>query len=315
MINKTVFTFWEPRGKMDPYLRLCRKTWDKNLPNWNIVDLDYSNLSSYIPTDLLDIDTLKLVSVQMQKDAIMMAVLIQHGGVFMDIDTLIMNDIDPIVDMLKDTEVIMFSTHLAFVAAQRDSMIIDQCLKRIQKRLLALKAEDILISELSWNYLGNAVLNETMEELVDTSDLAGMFRARILNRGFKLFRTIVNIAEKWNLPNKQALYSVRNTMRGKRMNLFFDTLYRKQLTMLDRRTYGFIPEATYDRRRFRDAEKKYLYYWFESDLDVNDQKKISNMVIGLHNSWTPKWYKRLSEKEVLAQDCLLSKTIKHILAE
>jgi hypothetical protein len=39
------------------------------------------------------------------------------------------------------------------------------------------------------------------------------------------------------------------------------------------------------------------------------------MVIGLHNSWTPKWYKRLSEKEVLAQDCLLSKTIKHILAE
>ncbi len=99
------------------------------------------------------------------------------------------------------------------------------------------------------------------------------------------------------------------------MDLFFDTLYRKQLTMLDRRTYGFIPEATYDRRRFRDAEKKYLYYWFESDFDVNDLKKISNTVIGLHNSWTPEWYKQLSENEVLAQDCLLSKTIRHILTE
>ena len=124
---------------MDPYLKLCRNTWDKNLPNWNIVDLNYSNISSYIPPELLDIDTMKLARLPLQKDAVMMAVLMQHGGVFMDIDTLIMSNIDPIVEMLKETEVIMFTTHLAFIAARRDSLIIGHCLERVQKRLLAIK--------------------------------------------------------------------------------------------------------------------------------------------------------------------------------
>jgi hypothetical protein len=258
---------------------------------------------------------MKLVRLPLQKDAVMMAVLMQHGGVFMDIDTLVMSNIDPIVDMLKDTEVIMFTTHLAFVAARRDSLIISQCLERMQKRLLAIKSGDIIVGELPWDYLGNAVLNETMEELADQSDLKGLVKAKALDRGFRLFRTIVNIAEKWKLPKRLVLHSVRNTLWGRRMDLFFDTLYKKHLTMLDRRTYGYIPEAAHDRRRFRDGEKKYLYYWFESDLNVNDLKKYSDTVIGLHNSWTPDWYKQLSEKNVLEHDCLLSKTIRHILSE
>ncbi len=85
--------------------------------------------------------------------------------------------------------------------------------------------------------------------------------------------------------------------------------------MLDRKKHGFISEAVYYGSKYDDPQDKYVQFWFSSNHDVETVFSISKMVIGLHNSWTPKWYKRLSEKEVLAQDCLLSKTIKHILAE
>jgi len=51
-----VFTFWEPRGQMTPYLQLCRETWDKSLTDCEIVVLDYSNLADYIGTGTLDRD-------------------------------------------------------------------------------------------------------------------------------------------------------------------------------------------------------------------------------------------------------------------
>jgi hypothetical protein len=36
--------------------------------------------------------------------------------------------------------------------------------------------------------------------------------------------------------------------------------------------------------------------------------------VGLHNSWTPHWYSSLSEDEVLAHDCLLSRTLREALS-
>lgn len=52
---------------------------------------------------------------------------------------------------------------------------------------------------------------------------------------------------------------------------------------------------------FDDRQKKYVNYYFIS----THEPKIPSMIM-LHNSWTPKWYKRLTETEVLAQECTLS---------
>jgi hypothetical protein len=49
-INR-IFTFWEPRGSMPGYLRLCMRTWGKFLPEHEIVLLDYSNLEQWIGKD------------------------------------------------------------------------------------------------------------------------------------------------------------------------------------------------------------------------------------------------------------------------
>ena len=87
-----VYTFWEPREKIPYYLQLCMETWKKNLPNAEIIVLDYKNLSDYI--DLSEFGsnlTSGRFSLPQIGDAIRVALLAKHGGVRVDVDTIILN--------------------------------------------------------------------------------------------------------------------------------------------------------------------------------------------------------------------------------
>lgn len=46
-----VFTFWEPRGAVTPWLQLCRDTWRRGLDSDAVVTLDYANLGEYLPPE------------------------------------------------------------------------------------------------------------------------------------------------------------------------------------------------------------------------------------------------------------------------
>lgn len=85
-----VYTFWEPRENIPLYLRLCMKTWKKFLPDATIVVLNYKNLGEFI--DLRELDP-NLFSLPLQQisDVIRVALLAKHGGVWLDIDTIILN--------------------------------------------------------------------------------------------------------------------------------------------------------------------------------------------------------------------------------
>jgi mannosyltransferase OCH1-like enzyme len=48
MHDKAIFSFWEPRGNLPPYLELCLKTWERNLPDHEIVVLNHSNMDAYL---------------------------------------------------------------------------------------------------------------------------------------------------------------------------------------------------------------------------------------------------------------------------
>lgn len=84
--------------------------------------------------------------------------------------------------------------------------------------------------------------------------------------------------------------------------------------MLDRKKYGFMAELAHYGTSGIGHMEDYRKFWFEEKLDVERVFKPKQTLIGLHNSWTPEWYKALSEKEVLENDCLLSKTLRHVLA-
>ena len=101
MSNQVIYTFWEPREAIIPYLNLCRKTWELNSPDFDVITLDYSNLHQYIEKDVFNLTVLKKLTLPMQKDAVMVAVLEKHGGLFLDLDTIIFRDVTPLFSLLR----------------------------------------------------------------------------------------------------------------------------------------------------------------------------------------------------------------------
>jgi len=313
MNDKTIFTFWEPKGMMVPYLQLCMRTWEKNLPDYEVVVLDHSNLGDYIPEGTLDLSALKRMRLPLQKDAILVAVLLEHGGIFMDVDTLALRDIAPVVARLKHTEMVMFSEHLAFVAARPGARILTLWIKGVQERLAQLADGRVAADGLRWDYAGNSVLTEVLEGMIGSLGFDRLTGIRIMDRCIQtcqgLLRGKGQRAERLAWRLRQA----SRTLIAKRRGLVFRTVYKKYLLMLRRNRYGYIPEAMRFKTKWMRPEDKYTKFWFESDMDVDQVFHPNQMLIGLHHSWTPEWYKRLSQQDVLEHPCLLSRTLRHIL--
>ncbi len=247
---------------------------------------------------------LRRVPLSVQKDAVMVAVLRRHGGVFLDADTLAVRDIAPLVALLDRSEVLTFDMHLAFMAAQPGARLLERWLPAIQRRLAALRGAPP--AEIPWDYLGNNLFYSTMDEIIDAhagkplamavADHAiGLARRLSARRGRMVFARLVN-AGLW-----------------RRRRLAFRTICRARLTMLDRDRYGFMPERLHNRGRRGALADEYRRYWFESSAGVDSALREGQMLIGLHNSWTPDWYKRLEEAEVLGHPCLLSRTLRRLL--
>ncbi len=312
MNNYPIFTFWEPKDKLTPYLKLCRRTWEINIPEFDIITLDYSNIHHYIDKDFYDISFIKKLTLPMQKDAIMVAVLYKHGGLFLDIDTLILNDISPLMDKLQNSEVIMFNRHMAFIASKAGSQVVSLWLKGIQSKLSDLQNMDKKV-ELNWDFIGNSVLTNVMDEMINVMPIEQVFQNNFINLSFKSFRRIFQGSHVFTPSSKNAINKFKKTLNRKRRALFFRIVYKKNLTMLDRNKYGFIMEASYYKSKAMTAEEKYRKFWFEENLDSSIVFSKNPVIIGLHNSWTPEWYKELSKKDVLENDCLLSETLNRIL--
>jgi mannosyltransferase OCH1-like enzyme len=316
MTDRVVFTFWEPRNKIIPYLELCRKTWEKNLQDHTIIVLDYSNINNYLPRGTYDIALLRQLSLPMQKDAISVAVLKEYGGVFMDIDTLVVRDIFPIVCRLENTEVVMFGTHLAFLAARPNSYVLALWLERIQEKLAKIARENSTKVEIPWDYVGNSTLSAVMDEIINSSSFN-----RMQTKAVDKFTQLINRQPSLGPGFKKILNRLHDSFLWRRRRFAFSTVYRKYLTMLDRKKHSYILEAKHYEAKHTNSEAKrlspedkYLKYWFENNVDVDTVIQISPIIVGLHNSWTPQWYKELSEKNVLEYNCLLSRTIHYILA-
>ena len=229
MSAKKIFCFWEPQGAMAPYLKLCMRTWAINLPDYEVIVLDYSNLHRYVPEGVYDMTALKRLDLMLQKDAIMVAVLKEHGGIFMDVDTIVTGDIAPIVRKLAHTEAVMFDVHMAFLAARPNSRLLTRWMKTVQERLLRFNQDDPPAPE--WKYVGNSVLADAMTGMISDSRIG------------RAYDGIVNTQASWPRWARTAWRGSADRIWARRKGLFFRTIYRKYLTMLDREKHGFMAEA------------------------------------------------------------------------
>jgi len=298
MIDK-IFTFWEPRTGLTPYLELCKETWEANLRANEIVVLDHANLADYIGNDALDLDILKRFPLPVQKDAIMVALLKAHGGVFMDMDTIAVRDIEPLVQRLQYSEVVMFDSHMAFMAARANARVLSLIFDGIQKKLAAVRTQNTSQVNVDGCYLGNSELTRARRTMIAKQLWLPTF---FVNR-------CSQTAKKWSKKQGTLSWASRLLDRTKRLTL---AMCRDQIAQLNRDEYGFIAESGYGNYS-SDPKRTYLDFWFEHDVEPNEVFCDNQMIIGLHNSWTPEWYKNLDRQGVLSHRCPLSRTLRHVL--
>ncbi len=84
-----IFTFWEPRKNVPGYIQLCMKTWEKFLPEAEVVVCDYQTMRNYLSDEEFESIDFRNMSLAKQSDAIRCALLKKHGGIWLDADTII----------------------------------------------------------------------------------------------------------------------------------------------------------------------------------------------------------------------------------
>lgn len=250
MAPRHIFTFWEPTDSMPAYLKLCLDTWKTNAPGFKVTTLDHSNLESYLDAADYPMDRLLMLPLQIQKDAIEAAVLHQQGGIFMDVDTIVLNNFKSVLEQLQNSEIVLFSNHLAFMAARPGAKLLQVWVDAIRKKLLNTNPEKL--ANAKWDFVGNSITNSLFKK--HSSDL---------------------------------------------------------VLQLPKNDHAFTPEILHFLNN-STAIDQYHKFWFKQHK-ADSPFYRNQFLIALHNSWTPEWYKQLSEDEVLADDCLLSTTLKNVL--
>jgi len=97
-----IWGYWENKpGKTRPdYLDLCLDTFDKyNIYTFQIIILNEKSVYDYLPDLRQDINNFSLAH---KSDYIRIKLLYTYGGIWLDIDTIVMRNLMPIVDKLNE---------------------------------------------------------------------------------------------------------------------------------------------------------------------------------------------------------------------
>ena len=133
--NNKIFTFWEPRDKIPGYLKLCIKTWQKFLPLYEIIILDYQLSKELLGVELFSKIICKNMSLPLQADAIRVALLNKYGGIWLDTDTIILNS--EFITKFVNYELGMFGDvkrkiqYIAFIYSIKNSTLLNEWLNQI----------------------------------------------------------------------------------------------------------------------------------------------------------------------------------------
>ena len=112
--------------------------------------------------------------------------------------------------------------------------------------------------------------------------------------------------EEWTRYQDGVLNGANKSKWWALMGNAFTDPYIKEHTEIE---IGSIYDYWLETDNETDRPQKYVDYYFNHSYRPADLPSV----IILHNSWTPKWYKGLTESQVLAQDCTLSNIFRELL--
>jgi len=166
--KKNIFCFWESNNDLPAYLKLCIKTWKKNIKNSEVHIINYSNLHLYLSEEeAYEIELLKQIRLPMQSDILSAAILEKFGGLFMDVDCIVTADLFEIFNSISAEKLIGFgrgggdkkSMHLAVLYSKNPKNPI--LTKWKQEAQIKLKN---IPEPMDWSYFGNSILNPILSD-------------------------------------------------------------------------------------------------------------------------------------------------------
>lgn len=273
--GKYIFTFWEPKEKLPGYIKLCMRTWQKYIPDYEATVLDYGSLAEYLPKDVQDAMTCRELTLPKQSDAYRCALLREHGGIWMDADTIINSSFDMsyfcqgkccTVGSKKVGYINGAYIYAATPGAKVVSEWYDELKEKLVEYRMFVKWKPFFhIFKRSrwrvlrrWDYCMNSIL-EPMVARMDESEFALVDRVEA--------------------------------------RCFPENMYSDNPHMDNRNLY----------RRFWFTEGETSEKWAELERNKG--------LIMLHNSWTPIEYKQMTEEEFLNSGCFLALYLKKLLAD
>lgn len=171
-----VYTFWEPRENIPYYLRLCMETWKKFLPNATIVVLDYKNIGEFIDVRELGLNLFsdKRFNFLHISDAIRVALLAKHGGVWIDVDTIILNsNVEKYFLPDEKHRTILFgnpntrTTRICFINTPPAAMCMNLWRESIKENLWKLKPS----TPIGWDFFGNKFIDAYSKKYPDEIEI------------------------------------------------------------------------------------------------------------------------------------------------
>ncbi len=187
---------------MPAYISLCRKTLLKNCSNsFNIVELDEKNIYIYLP-ELKQIEiplNLNQLKIAQKVDYYRILLLYKYGGLYIDSDMIIINDLKKITEKLRMYDYIGFGEYFYpkhnlatqgftygapqnwAMASRKKGILVTHLLKRATEILLATKGRSPqqleyfirLLSplenhlELPWHSLGKYLIRSTLKTILE----------------------------------------------------------------------------------------------------------------------------------------------------
>ena len=175
MLVKRVFTYWvnAPGASMPAYLDLCMSTWKKYIPDLEIVVINHDNLSEWIDDSQWvnasrDIERFKRIGYMLQSDIVSQLVLVKHGGIFMDADTIITKDIFDEINTFDPDSLIAFGKpglcyiHVAIqIALNPGNSFLSAVSHEATIKLNNLPQESQTIN---WDFFSNSIYSSVYED-------------------------------------------------------------------------------------------------------------------------------------------------------
>lgn len=181
-----IFAYWEALGRPPAYLTLIVTTWAKyqDLDSINIINKN--NAAEYVG-GYYNLPKLWNYSLPKQSDAISAAVLGSCGGLFLDIDTLLVNKnskkiIEDLSSGFSEDRFRLYGVpekgamHIAVIGASKGSSIATYWTKEVSKLLPNSDGSG------PWNHLGNAILEPKYRSLKDKSsfEIVDLYQAGVI---------------------------------------------------------------------------------------------------------------------------------------